>query len=577
MDCQLKYLARCSQADLKRALNGLPASLDETYERTLSEIEDTNWEDARRLLQCVAVASRPLRVEELADILAFDFSTGPIPKICMDRYLEGPGEAVLSICSTLLSLVNVENSRVIQFGHHSVKEFLTSTRFSRKCDTISRRYHISMSPAHTVIAQACLGILLHLPKNITDDSLIQYPLAGYASEHWFEHARVEDVSHHVIEGMKQLFDRTKPHFSIWLWICNPTISFEERRRTLRAQRPFTPRGTPLHYATFCGLRDVVMALAIGSQDVNSPSFSNELTPLHLASREGHLHIAWFLIQYGANGAYQDGDGSSPVHLAFFNGHLKLAQLLVEHCANTAAQDQHGSTPLHQASKRGHLDLARFIVKHGADPAAQDHRGLTPLHQASQWGHLDLAQFLVEHGANVVAQDQGGWTPLHKAAEQGHPDLARFLVKHGANTAAQDQHGSTPLHKASELGHPDLARFLVKHGANPADQDEDGSTPIHLAFFNGHLKLAQLLVEHCANTAAQDQHGSTPLHLASKRAHLDLAQFLVEHGANVAAQDQGGWTPLHETSSNGHLSVARLLVKHGADVVTSGKTQNINPR
>ena len=404
MDCQLKYLARCLPVNLERALNELPATLDETYERTLGEIEDVNWEAAQRLLQCVSVASRPLRVEELAEILAFNFNAGPIPKFRVDCRLEDPVKAVLSICSTLLSLVNVENSRVVQFVHFSVKEFLTSTRFAKKCNTISSRYHISLSPAHTIIAQACLGILLHLPESVTTDSLMQYPLAGYASEHWFEHARFEGVSQNVIEGMKQLFDRTKPHFATWLWICDPTLLSWQRWGTKRAEKPFPPHGTPLHYATFCGLCDVVEVLAIGPEDVNSRNFNNNLTPLHLASREGHLDIVRFLVKHGAT---------------------------------AAAQDLFGSTPLHEASEQGHLDLARFLVEYGANVAAQDHGGCTPLHQASKQGHLDLARCLVEHGANVAVQDQRGLTPLHQASEHGHLDLARFLIEHGANVAAQD--------------------------------------------------------------------------------------------------------------------------------------------
>jgi hypothetical protein len=176
VDCELKYLAKCLPFDLERALRELPATLDETYERTLEEIEEANWEAAQRLLRCVAVASRPLRFEELAQILAFDFNAGPIPKFRVDYRLEDPVEAVLSVCSTLLSLVNVGDSRVVQFGHFSVKEYLTSPRFADKRNTISR-YHISMTPSHTVIAQACLGILLYLPENIVKDSLVQYPLA----------------------------------------------------------------------------------------------------------------------------------------------------------------------------------------------------------------------------------------------------------------------------------------------------------------------------------------------------------------------------------------------------------------
>src|SRR5712691_1845066 len=130
--CQLDYLGKCLPGRVQRALDELPATLDETYERTLHEIDDTNWEFARRLIQCVAVVSRPLRVEELAEFLAFDFEAGQIPTFREDWRLEDPVEAVLSTCSTLLSLVNIESHQVIQFSHFSVKEFLTSVRFGEK-------------------------------------------------------------------------------------------------------------------------------------------------------------------------------------------------------------------------------------------------------------------------------------------------------------------------------------------------------------------------------------------------------------------------------------------------------------
>jgi hypothetical protein len=199
----------------------LPETLDETYERTLQEINKANWELSRRLFQCVAVASRPLRVEELAEFLAFDFKAGQVPKFREDWRLEDPLEAVLSTCSTLLSRVEVADSLVIQFSHFSVKEFLTSSRFAEKCDTISRRYHISMTPAHTLVAQACLGILLHLDKNVTKDSLKKFPLAKYAAEQWVKHARFDSVSQSAEEGMKQLFDPRKPHLAVWVWIREP--------------------------------------------------------------------------------------------------------------------------------------------------------------------------------------------------------------------------------------------------------------------------------------------------------------------------------------------------------------------
>jgi hypothetical protein len=56
-----------------RVLKELPKSLDETYERMLKEIGKVNPHQAYRLLQCLTVATRPLRVEELAEVLALDF------------------------------------------------------------------------------------------------------------------------------------------------------------------------------------------------------------------------------------------------------------------------------------------------------------------------------------------------------------------------------------------------------------------------------------------------------------------------------------------------------------------------
>ena len=533
MHCQLEYLARCLPGRIQHAVDELPSTLDATYERTLREIDGTNWEFARRLLHCVAVVSRPLRVEELAEFLAFDFNAGQIPKYRKDWRPEDPVDAVLSTCSTLLSLVNTQSSQVVQFSHFSVKEFLTSTRFAEKCNTISSRYHVSMTPAHALVAKACLGILLHLDKDVTRGSLPKFPLANYAAEYWFEHARLEGVSQNAEEGTSQIFDLRKPHLAVWLWIYDPTTLFFWKDE--QANAPLTPHGTPLHYAGFCGLYDVVKVLAAEHpQDVNSRSFINEETPLHLTSRVGHIDVAQLLIEHGADVAAQNKDGWTPLHQSSEGDHVDMARLLVEHGADVAAQDKHGLTPLHQASIRGHVDVSRLLIKHGADVAAQSKHGWTPLHQASIRGHVDVARLLIEHGADAAAQSVDWWTPLHQTSLWGHVDVTRILIEHGADAAAQSKDGTTPLHEASERGHVDVARLLLDHGANAAAKSEDGWTPLQNASFGGHIDVARLLIEHGADVAAQDKHGWSPLHQASIRGHVDVARLLIEHGADPTA-------------------------------------------
>jgi hypothetical protein len=257
VDCQLPYLRECPWTNLEEVLNELPETLNGTYERILGEIKGVHKETAHQLFQCIAAASRPLRVEELAEIFAFDFRTDPIPKFREDRRRSDPVRAVLSTCSSLLAVVNVEGARVIQFSHLSVEEFLTSNHLPKSNDAISY-YHVSTTPAHTLVARACLGILLHLPEDVTRDGLEKYPLAEYAAKHWVDHTRFKDVSELVEDGMKCLFDPSKSHLAVWIWIHDPEVP--SWRRPERASIPLPLRGTPLHYAALCGLHSIVESL-----------------------------------------------------------------------------------------------------------------------------------------------------------------------------------------------------------------------------------------------------------------------------------------------------------------------------
>ena len=64
----------------------------------------------------------------------------------------------------------------------------------------------------TIVAQARLGVLLHLDENITEDGLKDFPLAKYGAKHWVDHVRFESVPSKVQNGMKHLFDPSKHHF-----------------------------------------------------------------------------------------------------------------------------------------------------------------------------------------------------------------------------------------------------------------------------------------------------------------------------------------------------------------------------
>jgi hypothetical protein len=99
---------------------------------------------AQRLFQCLSVSIRPLRVEELAEILAVQFDATAAPSFNEDLRPWNAEEAVLSACSSLIAIVDMEGGQSVQFSHFSVKEFLTSDRLAKADEHLSC-YHILAS------------------------------------------------------------------------------------------------------------------------------------------------------------------------------------------------------------------------------------------------------------------------------------------------------------------------------------------------------------------------------------------------------------------------------------------------
>ena len=460
MFCQLIYLRRCIPGRIRRALDELPETLDETYARSLEDIDEQNREYAHRLFQCVAAASRPLHVNELAEFLAFDFGAGLTPTFLPDWRPEDPTHTVLSVCSSLLAIVEPDGgSPVVQFAHFSVKEYLTSTRLAEAAATISR-LHVSMTRAHAIIAQACLGVLLHLDENVTEDSLEKFPLAKYAAEHWVGHARFDDVSSSVQDGMKRLFDPNKHHLSVWIWIHDP---YPEgfRDRLPRSERAVQARAVSLHYAASWGICDVAAFLIVErSQDVNARGFIYKETPLHVASRCGHADVAQLLLEHGADADVRDWSYNtlSPLERASYEGYGEVVQVLLEHGVDVKAQGYNNWAPLHYAEGE---EVTRVLIKHGADANVLDDLGQAPLHYASWMGRVGTVRALLEYGVDANARDAKNATPLHLAIG---PDVPRLLLQYGADIHARDDEGQTPFMRATESEQDGKMDLLLEYGA-----------------------------------------------------------------------------------------------------------------
>ena len=304
--CQLEILRNCLPQNVRRVLQELPASLDETYERMLGEILKANPDQAYRLLQCLTVATRPLRVDELAEILALDFNGAKdgIPVLNGDWRWDDERHGVLATCSSLVvvveGLVDSSMTPVVQFAHFSVKEFLTSDRLANIKADISR-FHIRLELAHSTIAQSCLGILLQSDEDGRANSASA--LYDYAARHWVDHAHIGDVSLCIKHGMRRLFDPAKPFFTRWRNSCGLDIKwssffvfYSQRPKSTSLGEDDTP--LCLYYAALCGFRELTRYfIDLYPQHINANVGENEC-PLVAALRNGHIHIAGLLHQHG---------------------------------------------------------------------------------------------------------------------------------------------------------------------------------------------------------------------------------------------------------------------------------------
>jgi len=444
--CQLEVLRDCLPPSVRRTLDELPESLDETYERVLKEIKKPNRDHARRLLQCLVVAIRPLEVEELAEVLAVDFDTADgIPKLNPKWRWEDEEQALLASCSSLIAIVESGKSRVVQFSHFSVREFLTSTRLASSSGDVLR-YHIGLESAHTILAQACMSILLR-----SDDRDEQSgdgdgvgknsPLARYAAKHWVAHAQFEHVSSYLRTSMESLFDLDKPYFAAWLELYDIDTP-SPNGSTFFVFTDGERGASPLYYAALCGFQDLVQNLIVKYPQHVNTSGGCYVRPLVAALAGKHFQTAELLRHGGADPNVQCHVKNTPLHSAAFYGDVEMVQELLDLEADVNVRNDRGETPLHYTSRTPSAtchniptfqillgNVAELLLDRGADINTWNNVGRTPLHSAVDSGCIEVVRVLLEHGANVGAEDEQGRTPFTLA--EGQDEMMKLLSEHGA--------------------------------------------------------------------------------------------------------------------------------------------------
>jgi ankyrin repeat protein len=255
-----------------------------------------------------------------------------------------------------------------------------------------------------------------------------------------------------------------------------------------------------------------------SYSTKNRSESSGWTALMVAVQQGHLEIARWLVEQGADVNAKNQHQYSALSMAIEGNHAELIKLLAQHGADLEVGGRSGTTALMKMAWEGNRELVTFLLEQGADPntpgvaAGTDFRGnnLTlkfvslgapALSSALRKGHFDIAELLIEAGADVNLYTHG-WTMLLQEALWSRVESVEFLLEHGADV-------TLPLRDAYGF--------------------EDGCTPLILAAIGGHAGIVTLLLEHGADSRATctiyDHTDRNALYFAELEEHVEAARLL----------------------------------------------------
>jgi ankyrin repeat protein len=291
---------------------------------------------------------------------------------------------------------------------------------------------------------------------------------------------------------------------------------------------------------------------------------NYTPPLHFAVREGHAALVRFLLEHGANLAYQTYPFQDALlTMAEDREHAAVAAVLREHLARHFALTD-GMKAILDAARQG--DLAGVEAELRRDPSlarGSDEIGMTALHAAANNGHLSVVQALLAAGAPVDAMMSDGYKPIHCAllprghvrpAREASAAIADTLIAHGA---------AYTIVVALLRGDRDFARQALRRDPALANfEDSCHRRPISIAADRDDLEMVRVLLDAGAdpNLPEEGAPRGGALWTAVYHRRREMARVLVEHGADPNAMVESSGTPMLHARKDPELHA--LLLAHG---------------
>ena len=465
---QLEELRKCRKpSQITRTLATLPKTLNDTYDRALSSVDEASWEDVLKILVLMAYSLQPLPLEALAEVTAIDMENSVFDQ--NDRIFDA--SSIRSMCPSLISMKYGANrwdyppsGEHITFNHFSIKEYLTSN--------IIRTGRAAQFPgvdeAYGAIAEIYLIYLLHVLdfEGEVDKAQIDtnFPLTPYAASWSFYALRAGPANDGVNKAVMALVESRNV-----LENLNKYNMTEED-----GSQPKTPFLT--------------------AREADAPGYTSPpqpLVPLRTACEAGLTVVAQKLLDQGA-----DIHECPLLTSAIVIGRSSLLQVLLQNGA--ADTPEKADRALMQAVCRRQLDCVKVLVAYGADINTSAVSGPTSPNLlcasiSSPFAYdIEIFKFLLDHGARLSEPD--GRQEMLNAVYIGRLDIAKILFAKGIKVSANALCGAS-------LDDPALVQWLLDNGADVNvvrdDYDDDGISVLTSAWDRGLYAVAGILHKHGA--------------------------------------------------------------------------------
>ena len=318
-----------------------------------------------------------------------------------------------------------------------------------------------------------------------------------------------------------------------------------------------------------GQNAVDLFLALAGEITKRETFCTT-SAFHIAAASGNLGIVRLMLQHELSLIRKrNPEGLTPLHLASMNGHTSIVQALLLAGARLETLTYQGETAADLAKLAGFDSLAHFLT---AQAQKEQSAGCDNVFRAAAVGRTACLQRHLEGRAVVNSCNPEGQTPLMLAALNNHPFAVSTLLDHGADMFIPNRQGDTVLLQAAQRGFVDLVAILLEY--DPAalkTVTKDGSTALHRSGEHGHVLTTQILISCGADINSRDAAGRTALDLAIANNHTCTAAVLDSAAATspqkailvstTAANQTSG--SLHKAAENGDCMLVRRLLRAGA--------------